>query len=199
MNEIDDVSQLHEKILFETRPRFTITLTSTFVKFFVLILFIYLFTYILSLVASFQNFLINYVHLPLVESVSYLLIILMFFLFLWILWDIVSWRAINYMLTTNRVLVERGVIRKERVYIHYNKIQDINISQSLIERIFRAGDIEIFGGHENTRLIMEGIPNPNRVDNIINRLIQGEDIGFRKSKKPEDRKSIINDYDKKFK
>ncbi len=199
MDEMNNTSQPREKVLFDTRPRFTFTLTSTFIKFFILLVLIYLFTFILASVASIQNILVNYVRLPLVESVSYLMIILIFVLFLWIIWDIISWRAIHYMLTTTRVLVERGVIRKEKVYMHYNKIQDVNISQGIMERIFRAGDIEIFGGHDRTRLIMEHVPNPAQVDNTINRLIQGDDTGFRKYKRSEDRKTVIEDYDKKFK
>ncbi len=199
MAENNNNSQPREKVLFDTRPRFTITLTSTIVKFFVLLILLYLFTFILASVASIQNLLVNYVRLPLVESVSYLLVILVVALFLWIIWDIISWRAIHYMLTTTRVLVERGVLRKTKAYMHYNKIQDVDISQGIMERIFRAGDIEIYGGHENTRIIMEHIPNPAQVDNMINRLIQGDDIGFRKYKRSEDRKSVIKDYDKKFK
>ena len=199
MDEMNNTSQPREKVLFDTRHRFTFTLTSTFIKFFILLVLIYLFTIILASVASIQNILVNYVRLPLVESVSYLMIILIFVLFLWIIWDIISWRAIHYMLTTTRVLVERGVIRKEKVYMHYNKIQDVNISQGIMERIFKAGDIEIFGGHDRTRLIMEHVPNPDQVDNTINRLIQGDDAGFRKYKRSEDRKTVIEDYDKKFK
>ena len=197
MTEMENTPQPREK--FDTRPRFTITLSSTFIKFFVLIVLLYLFTTILASVASVQNFLVNYVRLPLVESVSYLIVILIFVLFLWILWDIISWRAIHYMLTTDRVLVERGVLRKKKVYMHYEKIQDVDISQGIMERIFKAGDIEIWGGHDRTQLIMEHVPNPAQVDNTINRLIQGDDVGFRKYKRSEDRKSVIKDYDKKFK
>ncbi len=199
MTEMENTPQPRERVLFDTRPRFTITLSSTFIKFFVLLVLIYLFTTILSSVAAIQNFLVNYVRLPLVESVSYLIVLLIFVLFLWILWDIISWRAIHYMLTTDRVLVERGVLRKKKVYMHYNKIQDVDISQGILERIFRAGDIEIWGGHDRTQLIMEHVPNPAQVDNTINRLIQGDDIGFSKYKRAEDRKSVISDYDKKFK
>jgi uncharacterized membrane protein YdbT with pleckstrin-like domain len=199
MTEMENTPQPREKVLFDTRPRFTITLSSTFIKFFVLIVLLYLFTTILASVASVQNFLVNYVRLPLVESVSYLIVILIFVLFLWILWDIISWRAIHYMLTTDRVLVERGVLRKKKVYMHYEKIQDVDISQGIMERIFKAGDIEIWGGHDRTQLIMEHVPNPAQVDNTINRLIQGDDVGFRKYKRSEDRKSVIKDYDKKFK
>ncbi len=81
----------------------------------------------------------------------------------------------------------------------YNMIQDINISQGILERLFRAGDIEISGGHEHTQVVLEDVPNPSQVDNTINRLMQGEDIGYRKYKRNEDKRSVIEEYDKKFK
>lgn len=96
-------------------------------------------------------------------------------------------------------MIQKGIIRKKKIYIPYNKIQDINISQGLLERIFSAGDIEIYGGHEHTQVILEDVPNPSEVDNTINRLMQGDDIGFRKYKRTEDQKSVIEEYDKKFK
>jgi membrane protein YdbS with pleckstrin-like domain len=103
------------------------------------------------------------------------------------------------MLTTHRVMIKRGIFRKKKIYMPYNMIQDINVSQGLMERLFKAGDIEIFGGHEHTQVVLEDIPNPNQVDNTINRLMQGEDIGYRKYKPKEAKKSIIEEYDKKFK
>ncbi len=97
---------------------------------------------------------------------------------MWILWNILSWRSENYTLTNQRVMVKTGVIRKKSVYMHYDKIQDIIVSQSLMERISYSGDIEIFGGHDRTSLILEDIPNPGEVENMINRMIEGDDLEF---------------------
>lgn len=199
MAEKKKPSPTPERVLFETRPRFTINLRSTLVKIIILALLIYFFPTILALTSLLQNYIINYIRLPLVQTVSYLLLLLVVILFLWILWEIVSWRAVHYILTNRRILVRKGVIRKQKAYIHYNKVQDIIVSQSIVERIFMSGNIEVFGGHEHTQLKLEDVPNPAEVENMLNRLIQGEDIGFRKYKRSEDRKSVIEEYDKKFK
>ena len=188
-----------EKVLFETRPRFTLNLGSTIIKVIVLLLFLYFFTTIISLTAQVQDVLIYYIQIPLVQGMSYLLLLIVLILFLSIIWDIISWRAIHYMLTTRRILIEKGIFRKQKIYMPYNMIQDIDVSQGLLERLFKAGDIEIYGGHEHTQVILEDVPNPYQVDNTINRLMQGEDIGFRKYKRQEDRKSVIDEYDRKFK
>lgn len=199
MEERDENIYVGEKVLFETRPRFTLNLGSTIVKFIVLLLFMYFFNTILSLAAQVQDVLIYYIQIPLVQGVSYLLLLIVIILFLSIVWDIISWRAVHYMLTTHRIMIKRGIFRKQKIYMPYNMIQDINISQGLFERLLMAGDIEIFGGHEHTQVIMKDIPNPYRVDNTINRLMQGEDIGYRKYKRDVDKRSVIDEYDKKFK
>jgi membrane protein YdbS with pleckstrin-like domain len=188
-----------EKVLFETRPRFIVHLTSTLLKLLIIILLALFFQTILSAVAVLQNYLVSYVRLPLVEAVSYFLLILLLLLFLWTIMDLFSWRSTNYILTNRRVMIKKGLIRKKTVYIHFNKIQDISISQSLFERIFQAGDIKIFGGHEHTQMLLGNIPNPVEVDDMINRLIDGEEIGFQKYKGPSAKKSVIQEYDKKFK
>jgi membrane protein YdbS with pleckstrin-like domain len=199
MAERDPSPFAGEKVLFETRPRFTLNLGSTILKIFILFLLLYLFTTVLALAVSVQAILIYYIQLPLVQATSYIMLLLVVILFFWIIWDLLSWRAVHYMLTTHRVMIKRGIFRKKKIYMPYNMIQDIDVSQGLLERLFKAGDIEIFGGHEHTQVVLEDIPNPNQVDNTINRLMQGEDIGYRKYKPKETKKSIIEEYDKKFK
>jgi uncharacterized membrane protein YdbT with pleckstrin-like domain len=199
MAERDENPYIGEKVLFETRPRLTLNLGSTILKAIILLLFLYFFSTILSLTSLAQEYLIYYIQIPLVQGVSYLLLIIVVFLVLSILWDIISWRSIRYMLTTHRIMIKKGIFRKRKIYMPYNMIQDVNVSQGLLERLFRAGDIQIYGGHEQTQVVLEDIPNPYQVDNTINRLMQGEDIGYRKYKRKVDRKSVIDEYDKKFK
>lgn len=188
-----------EETLFETKPRFFMYLKSGIIKFIALILVIYIFRYVVTVAASIQNFIISFVRIPLVEATVYILFFLIIVLILWIIWDLISWNYTIYTLTNQRITLQKGVIRKNKTYMHYDKIQDINVSQGIIERLTSSGDITIFGGHESTRLILNDIPNPKKVENMINRMIEG-DYTFKKpsgSKRVED--SVINRYDKKFK
>jgi membrane protein YdbS with pleckstrin-like domain len=199
MAQRDESPYSGENVLFKTRPRFTLNLGSTIIKIIILLLVLYFFTTILSLAAAVQDILIYYIQIPLVQGVSYILLLLVVILFFWIIWEILSWRAVRYMLTTQRIMIKKGIFRRKKIYMPYNMIQDINVSQGILERIFKAGDIEISGGHEHTQVVLEDVPNPNQVDNTINRLMQGEDIEYRKYKPKEVHKSIIEEYDKKFK
>ncbi|MGB9201874.1 PH domain-containing protein [Methanobacterium sp.] len=205
-----------ERVLFETRPRLIVRLKSAIFKFIIVLLLLYFFTTIIRYAALLQGSVSTIVTVPVVTGTTYGVLIIILLLLMWILWNILSWRSENYRLTNQRVMVKSGVIRKNNVYMHYNKIQDIIISQSITERITNSGDIEIFGGHDRTSLILEDIPNPGEVENMINRMIEGDDSEFetnppeepqsaqnnlrsKKPQKPEKRQSVMEEYDKKFK
>ena len=188
-----------EKILFETKPRFFMYLKSAVIKFIALIVIIYIFEFVVSAAASIQNFIIRYVQVPLVEATTLILLFLMFIIILWIIWDILSWEYTTYTLTNYRVILEKGVIRKNKSYMHYDKIQDVNVSQGLIERLTSSGDISIFGGHEHTRIVLNDIPDPAKVENKINQMIEGDLIVEKPSGPKKIKDSVANRYDKKFK
>ena len=164
-----------ERVLFKTRPRFIVKLKSAILKFIIVLVLLYFFTTIVRYAAIIQGNVNAFVNVPFVTGTTYALTIIILLLLIWILWNIISWRSESYTLTNQRVLVRTGVIRKKSVYMHYDKIQDIIVSQSLMERISYSGDIEIFGGHDRTSLILEDIPNPGEVENMINRMIEGDD------------------------
>ncbi|AEG17333.1 PH domain-containing protein [Methanobacterium paludis] len=191
-----------ERVLFETKPQFIVSVKPALIKFVILLIVLYFFNSAVALTTSLQDYLVSMVQIPLVEAVTILLLLIVLVLILWILWDILSWRSRRYLITDKKVIVQSGILRKEKVYMHYDKIQDISVSQSVMERIFRSGDIQIFGGHERTMLLLEDTPNPEKVETMINRLIEGDEIEFedRKTyKKQPKRRSIAEEYDKKFK
>jgi uncharacterized membrane protein YdbT with pleckstrin-like domain len=194
-----------ERVLFETKPRFIANMKSVIFKFIIVLLLLYFFTTIIRYAAVVQGSVGNLVNIPFVEGTTSILIIIILLMLLWILWNILSWRSKIYTITSKRVMIKTGVIRKKSVYMHYDKIQDIIVSQSLIERISNSGDIEVFGGHDRTSLILRDIPNPGEIENMINRMIDGDDLEFEtyRPKKPEQkskkRESVMEEYDKKFK
>ena len=58
------------------------------------------------------------------------------------------------------------------MYLHFNKMQDIQVSQGLIQRISNSGDIEIFSGRDRTNMVLMNIPDPDNVENLINQRIE---------------------------
>lgn len=188
-----------EEVVFESRPRFLMYVKSAIIKFIVIILIMIFFRDIMSLTAIAQNFIINYVQIPLVFAITIILLLVIVVLFLWIIWDLLSWRNTHYIITNTRVITKKGILRKNKSFIHFDKIQDIKISQSITERIIASGNIEIYSGHDFSSMLLYDVPNPTEVENLLNRAIEG-DFEFQKpSRKPEKDRSVVKDYEKKFK
>ena len=75
-----------------------------------------------------------------------ILLSVLFILLISIMWDVLSWRNRRYLVTDQRVIVESGVIRKKRFYIHHDKIVDVVFSQGLTERLLNSADVEVYRG-----------------------------------------------------
>ncbi|ADZ09991.1 membrane-flanked domain DUF304 [Methanobacterium lacus] len=161
-----------EKILLKTRPQFISTLESAFIRLIILLLLLYFFTAIIGIFAAIQGRIDYLTTVPFVQYSTYVLLIIIAVLFFWILWNFLSWRSTWYTVTTQRVQIKSGVLSTKSVYIHFNKMQDIEVTQSLVQRISSSGDIEIFGGRDKTNLILEDIPKPNQVEDLINQRIE---------------------------
>lgn len=153
----------------------------------------------MAVAISLQEYLVQMVELPLIQVTFYILIIIMVFLVVSIILDVVSWKQKKYQLTNQRVIIKKGLIRRKKSYIHYNKIQDIDVYQGIVDRIFSAGNIEIYGGHDQTNILMEDVPNPREVEDIIDRVMVGEEVDFKPPRSKTSQKSIIEEYDQKFK
>lgn len=188
-----------ERVVFETRPRFLANLKSTILKLIILIGIFYFFRTIISAVITLQEYVVKMVWLPLIQGTFYLLLIVIILLILSIIFDIISWRRKKYQLTNQRVVIQKGTLRRKRSSIQYPKIQDIEIYQGIIDRIISAGDIEIYGGHEHTNIVLEDIPNPREVEDMIDRVMLGEEVGFKTKRSKTPKRSIIEEYDQKFK
>lgn len=161
-----------EKVLFQTRPNFISTMQSALVRIIVLLLLLYFFTTLIAIAARIQSHYSLLVQMPFVEYTTYFIILVIALVFLSIMWTALSWRATSYMLTSQRVMIKSGVLRKKTVYMHYNKMQDINVSQGLIQRISSSGDIAVYGGRDITSLILRNIPKPGEVEEMINNQIE---------------------------
>jgi uncharacterized membrane protein YdbT with pleckstrin-like domain len=161
-----------ERVLYKTRPRFIQTLESAFLRLIILFLLLYFFSTIVSYFALIQGRVTSFTTIPFVEWSTDVLILFIALLFFSLIWTVLSWRATCYILTNKRVMIKDGVVNKKTVYMHFNKIQDIIVTQGFLQRITSCGDIEIFGGRDNTSLILSNLPDTDVFENMINQKIE---------------------------
>jgi uncharacterized membrane protein YdbT with pleckstrin-like domain len=84
----------------------------------------------------------------------------------------IRWRTTHYVLTTHRVLIRRGVLRHLGHDISLQRINDVAFSQSLWDRIVRAGTLTIESAGEHGQESLTDIPRSDEVQQMLNRLIE---------------------------
>ncbi len=90
----------------------------------------------------------------------------------WFLARIARWATTNLVVTSDRLIVRTGVIAKRGREIPLERINDIVVTQSLFERVIRAGDLMIESGGERGQELFHNCPRPPRVQNEIYRQIE---------------------------
>jgi len=78
-----------------------------------------------------------------------------------------KWYRTHFVLTSQRVIFQSGVIARTRVEISLHKINLINFHQSVFERLINAGDIVIESGAEDGVETFKDVPDPQQVQALI--------------------------------
>jgi uncharacterized membrane protein YdbT with pleckstrin-like domain len=81
--------------------------------------------------------------------------------------DIVSWVTSLFVVTTDRLIHRSGWFAKKSMEIPLENINDVHFSQSVFERIIRAGDITIESAGEYGQQHFSDIRNPEHVQKVI--------------------------------
>lgn len=166
-----------ERVLVETKPNMILYIDNFILKIILLFLLIFMFAPILTFIHEIQLSLMNSFNfmLPNMTFIGELvLIFLILILGAKIIIDLFEWDNTLYVLTDSRIVIQRGWFNKEKIMMSYNKIQDLDISQSIMERIFNVGDIIIYGANDNSETVLYGIPKPKEIEEIIFNRLNGQ-------------------------
>ncbi len=90
----------------------------------------------------------------------------------WLLTRIAKWVTTNLVVTSDRLIVRTGVIAKRGREIPLERINDITVTQSLLERMLGAGDLMIESGGERGQESFHDCPHPPQVQNEIYRQME---------------------------
>ncbi|WP_375480177.1 PH domain-containing protein [uncultured Jatrophihabitans sp.] len=82
------------------------------------------------------------------------------------------WRTTHYIFTTHRVLIRRGVFKHTGRDISLQRINDVGFSQSLWDRMVRAGTLTIESAGEHGQESLADIPRSDQQQQLLNRLIE---------------------------
>lgn len=107
------------------------------------------------------------------SAVVGIVIVVAFILLCWLTFaPWIRWRTTHYVFTTHRVLIRRGVFRRTGRDISMQRISDVAFSQSLWDRMVRAGTLTIESAGEQGQEVLSNIPRSDEMQQRLNRLIE---------------------------
>ncbi|RIK09930.1 MAG: hypothetical protein DCC49_04910 [Acidobacteria bacterium] len=82
---------------------------------------------------------------------------------------VVRWLSTEIILTDERLVTRRGVIRRITYDIPVDQINSVTIHQGLFDRILRAGNLVVESASDTGDQVIEAVPRPTDVQNTISR------------------------------
>lgn len=76
-------------------------------------------------------------------------------------------------ITNDEIIWTHGLMSKQYTEINMSSVRTIRVSQSLLQRMFNAGNVQIFTAGDNPEVVIKGLPNPDE----IREYIKGQPIG----------------------
>ncbi len=74
----------------------------------------------------------------------------------------------EFVLTNRRMLIKRGWISTKVKSIHYEKITDISVSQSLFDKIIKTGILSVStAGTDGYKAVLRHIPRPYKIKDLL--------------------------------
>lgn len=89
----------------------------------------------------------------------------------WAAWHFVQWWFIRCTVSNYRVVWRRGVLSRTGVEIPLDRVSNVNFHQSIIERMFGAGDLIIESSGQDGQSRFSDIRHPDEVQLVIHRQI----------------------------
>jgi uncharacterized membrane protein YdbT with pleckstrin-like domain len=87
-----------------------------------------------------------------------------------VLFGLVKRTATDYMVSTQRLYIRRGILAKKVQQTRIDRVQNVNTDQSLRERLLRVGTVDFdTAGSDDAEFRFVGIDNPARVVAAVDR------------------------------
>jgi uncharacterized membrane protein YdbT with pleckstrin-like domain len=86
---------------------------------------------------------------------------------LWLIGRYMKWISTNFVITSQRLIFRQGIIAKTGIEIPLERVNNVNFSQGIIERMLGAGDLLIESGGEDGQQRFTDIRHPDQVQNLI--------------------------------
>jgi len=90
---------------------------------------------------------------------------------LWLAGRYTRWVTTSFVVTTERLILRKGILRHTVREILLDRLTDITYNQSLLDRMMGCGDILLESPGRDSQEVFPDLPHPVRIQNEIYRLI----------------------------
>jgi uncharacterized membrane protein YdbT with pleckstrin-like domain len=91
-------------------------------------------------------------------------------------WPFAQWWFTLYVLTTERLITRSGILARKGLEIPLENINDVQFSQTIIERLLRSGDLLIESAGELGQSRFSDIPEPEEFQSLLYRVREERSI-----------------------
>ncbi len=106
----------------------------------------------------------------------WLAIVLLVVTALWLIGRYLKWITTNFVITSHRLIFRQGVFAKSGIEIPLDRVNNVNFSQGIFERILGAGDLLVESGGEDGQQRFTDIRHPDRVQNLVHAQMEGHAV-----------------------
>lgn len=85
---------------------------------------------------------------------------------------LVKWRTTYFVVTSQRLIYRQGVVARDGVEIPLDRVNNVNFSQSILERLLGVGDLLVESGGQDGQQQFSDVSQPEKVQNIIHSTIR---------------------------
>ncbi|MGN1363469.1 MAG: PH domain-containing protein [Methanobrevibacter sp.] len=163
----DDENLANEEVLYEGKPSFIFSCKSIILGILAISFILGSSLTILSSVSEIQSYSIGFIQQPIDQFIALAIYGIVFIILIWIVIKLLKWYSINYIITNKRIISKTGIIRQNKSYMSFHNIQDIHVSQSIIQKLFGVGTIEIMSAYDNGDVSLKYVHYPKDVEEII--------------------------------
>ena len=96
---------------------------------------------------------------------------------LWLAGRYVRWVTTSFAVTSDRLVLRKGVLRRRGREIRLDSLTDISYDQSLLDRLLRCGDILLESPGRDSQEVFPDLPHPVSIQNEIYRLLEQRRAG----------------------
>ena len=84
----------------------------------------------------------------------------------------VSWRTTHFVVTTHRVIYQKGFLGRQRLEIPLQRVNNVMFEQSFFERLVNSGDVIVESGGDDREVRFDNTRDPEQVQARIQRAVR---------------------------